>query len=287
MKYKMNYKVLLSIYIFISSSFFSQENLLKREIIENIIDSIDAHNQLEFEMFRSERNENNKFIEGKFYAKMENKPLKIYVKNEKPRKGAEILYLYGENDDKILLNPNTFPYISLSINSKNSILLAGGHHYIEQAGFSQMSETLKYYLEKYQDDFFEMIYFEGVFNWNNKKCYKLRIEYEDYKQILYYAKDGETLYKICERELINIAKIKELNPGLEISKKLQDKQKITLTNHYSKTSVLYIDLENYFPIYQLIYDEYGLYEKYIYTKLVLNRPIKNEEFNRDYKDYDF
>ena len=132
-----------------------------------------------------------------------------------------------------------------------------------------------------------MIYFEGIFNWNNKKCYKLRIEYEDYKQILYYAKDGETLYKICERELINIAKIKELNPGLEISKKLQDKQKITLTNHYSKTSVLYIDLENYFPIYQLIYDEYGLYEKYIYTKLVLNRPIKNEEFNRDYKDYDF
>ncbi len=36
-----------------------------------------------------------------------------------------------------------------------------------------------------------------------------------------------------------------------------------------------------------MYDENGLHEKYIYTKLVLNKKIKNEEFNRDYKDYNF
>ena len=62
---------------------------------------------------------------------------------------------------------------------------------------------------------------------------------------------------------------------------------IYITSLYSKKSVLYIDEENYFPIYQLIYDENGLFEKYIYTKLILNKEIQPEEFNRDYKDYNF
>ena len=287
MKFKINKSIILVTYIFVSYSLFSQNNSLKREIIVKVIDSINAHNQLEFEMFRSERNERNEFVDGKFYAKMNNSPFKIYVKNEKPKKGAEILYVEGENDNKVLLNTNSFPYISLSLNSENSLLLSGGHHYIKEAGFGKISKILNFDMEKFQDNFLKKISYEGIYNWNNKKCYKIRIEYEDYQPINYYAKKGETLYKICENKLINIAKIKELNPDLDISKKLLDNQEITITNHYFKILVLYIDLENYFPIYQIVYDENGLYEKYIYTKLVINKLIKNEEFNREYKDYNF
>jgi hypothetical protein len=287
MKFKINKSIILVTYIFVSYSLFSQNNSLKREIIAKVIDSINAHNQLEFEMFRSERNEKNEFVDGKFYAKMNNSPFKIYVKNEKPKKGAEILYVEGENDNKVLLNTNSFPYVSLSLNSENSLLLSGGHHYIKEAGFGKISKILNFDMKKFQDNFLKKISYEGIYNWNNKKCYKISIDNEDYQPINYYAKKGETLYEICENKLINIAKIKELNPGLDISKKLLDNQEIIITNHYFKILVLYIDLENYFPIYQIVYDENGLYEKYIYTKLVINKLIKNEEFNREYKHYNF
>lgn len=287
MKFKINKSIILVTYIIVSSSLFSQNNSLKREIITRVIDSIDAHNQLEFEMFRSERNQKNEFVEGKFYAKMSKNPFKIYVKNEKPKKGAEILYVEGENNNKVLLNTNTFPYVSLSLSYENSILLSGGHHYIKEAGFGKISKILNFDIENFQDKFLKKIKYEGIFSWNDKKCYKIRIEHGDYQTINYYAKNGETLFEICENKLINIAKIKELNPGLDISKKLLENQEIKITNHYFKMLVLYVDLENYFPIYQLVYDEKGLYEKYIYTKLDLKKLIKNEEFNRDYKDYNF
>ena len=287
MKFKINKSIILVTYIIVSSSLFSQNNSLKREIITRVIDSIDAHNQLEFEMFRSERNQKNEFVEGKFYAKISNNPFKIYVKNEKPKKGAEILYVEGENNNKVLLNTNTFPYVSLSLSYENSILLSGGHHYIKEAGFGKISKILNFDIENFQDKFLKKIKYEGIFSWNDKKCYKIRIEHGDYQTINYYAKNGETLFEICENKLINIAKIKELNPGLDISKKLLENQEIKITNHYFKMLVLYVDLENYFPIYQLVYDEKGLYEKYIYTKLDLKKLIKNEEFNRDYKDYNF
>ena len=242
MKFKINKSIILVTYIFVSYSLFSQNNSLKREIIAKVIDSINAHNQLEFEMFRSERNEKNEFVDGKFYAKMNNSPFKIYVKNEKPKKGAEILYVEGENDNKVLLNTNSFPYVSLSLNSENSLLLSGGHHYIKEAGFGKISKILNFDMKKFQDNFLKKISYEGIYNWNNKKCYKIRIEYEDYQPINYYAKKGETLYEICENKLINIAKIKELNPTLDISKKLIDNQEIIITNHYFKILVLYIDL---------------------------------------------
>jgi hypothetical protein len=68
MKFKINKSIILVTYIFVSSSLFSQNISLKREIIAKVIDSINTHNQLEFEIFRSERNENNEFVNGKFYA---------------------------------------------------------------------------------------------------------------------------------------------------------------------------------------------------------------------------
>ena len=169
MKFKINKFIILVSYILITLSLFSQNNSLKRDIIKKVIDSIDAHNQLEFEMFRNERNEKNEFVEGKFYAKMVNNPFKIYVKNEKPKKGAEILYVEGENDNKVLLNTNTFPYVSLYLSSENRILLSGGHHYIKEAGFSKISKILNFDIEKFQDNFLKKISYEGIFSWNDKK----------------------------------------------------------------------------------------------------------------------
>ena len=92
MKYKLYNLIILVVSIFIISPVFSQNELLKREIISRVIDSIDAHNQLEFEMFRSERNKNNEFIEGKFYAKLINSPYKIYVKMKTKKRSRSTIY---------------------------------------------------------------------------------------------------------------------------------------------------------------------------------------------------
>ena len=110
MKYKLYNLIILVESIFIISPVLSQNELLKREIISRVIDSIDAHNQLEFEMYRIERNKNNEFIEGKFFAKLINRPYKIYIKNEKPRKGAEVLYVDGKKLWQGISKPK---YISL------------------------------------------------------------------------------------------------------------------------------------------------------------------------------
>ena len=286
----MNYRFIFCFLITVNLSVinsYSQENSFKKNLISNMLNAIDSHNQIAFEMFRSERNKNGEFIEGKFFAKLQSNPYKIYAKMEAPREGAEILYKNGENDDKALVNPNSFPYFSLSFDPNGSLLKSDGHHNIKEAGFTLFSKMFKTHIRNYGEGFYDLISYEGIFNWNGKKCHKIEIEYSDYKEIKYSSNGNENLYDIADKKMINVAKLRFLNPQIIDNKKLDKGQMISITSLYSKKSVLYLDEENFFPIYQLIYDEIGLFEKYIYTKLILDKEIQPEEFNRDYKDYNF
>ena len=85
----------LLVVIIFSTSIPAQDLDFKKGLIQKMIDAIDKHNQLEFTMYRSERNEKG-YTDGEFYAKIQNVPLKLYIKNDKPRTGSEVLYIEGK-----------------------------------------------------------------------------------------------------------------------------------------------------------------------------------------------
>ena len=87
--------------------------------------------------------------------------------------------------------------------------------------------------------------------------------------------------------LINVSKLRELNPKIDDTDFLQENQEIIVTNLYAEKIILYIDTENNFPIYQEIHDRKGLYEKFMYLTLDINKEINDEEFSRYYKNYNF
>ena len=270
----------------IQCTVFAQDNNLKVALIDKMIKAIDDHNQMEFKMYRSERSKNG-FTDGKFYAKLNNKPYKLYIKNFKPKPGSEILYIKGQNDDKALINPNSFPYFSISLDPDNNLLLAGGHHSLREAGFTLFSNMFKLYKVNYGEELYNRITYHGMFKWNDRVCYKISIDYPDYSTKKYTPKKGETLYSISRDQLLNIGKLREYNAKYDDDDILDESDEIIIQNVYAKKAVIFIDNENYFPIYQLIYDEEGLYEKYQYVDLNLDISFKNEEFTRDYSEYNF
>ena len=270
----------------IQCTVFAQDKNLKVALIDKMIKAIDDHNEMEFKMYRSERSKNG-FTDGKFYAKLINKPYKLYIKNFKPKPGSEILYIKGQNDDKALINPNSFPYFSISLDPDNNLLLAGGHHSLREAGFTLFSNMFKLYKVNYGEELYNRITYHGMFKWNDRVCYKIGIDYPDYSTKKYTPKKGETLYSISRDQLLNIGKLREYNVKYDDDDILDESDEIIIQNVYAKKAVIFIDNENYFPIYQLIYDEEGLYEKYQYVDLNLDVSFKNEEFTRDYSEYNF
>ena len=274
------------ILLFITLTTHSQDIPFVRDLVNKMIENIDNQNYLEFVLERNERNEKG-FKKGKFFAKVNISPYKIYIKNEVPKKGSEILYMEDENNNKALVNPNFFPYINVSLSPENSLMFAGGHHCLKDLGFNFFNDCFKLYLNQYGDDFFNYIEYNGKYEWDNRSCYKLTINYPDYKKLEYVTKENESLYNISKEKLINIAKLKEYNPKFEIFEEIDKNEVITITNIYSKKTVVFIDAINFFPVYQMLYDEEGLYEKYSYSNLTINKKFKAEEFKSEFEEYDF
>ena len=90
MKFNLN-NYLLVLFLIAHVNLSGQYEVFKKELIDNMINAIENHHQLEFEMQRNERNEKG-FTDGKFYAKLKTSPFMVYLKNERPRKGQNTLY---------------------------------------------------------------------------------------------------------------------------------------------------------------------------------------------------
>ncbi len=263
----------------------------KKQIIEKMTSAINAQNQFSFTMQKMERDikstKSQKFISGKFYAKLNINPFKMYIKSFYPSPGVEILYKDGWNENEALINPNAFPYFSLSFKPENHLMLAGGHHCLKEAGFKLLSKMIEHYKKLFGEEVYNLIEYDGIYLWNERKCSKIIIKFPDYKVLDYRSKKGDNLYKIADRLLINIGKLRELNPKIKETEYLMENKEIKITNFYAEKIILYIDNENNFPIHQEIFDKKGLYEKFMYLTFDINNIIPNEEFSRDYKDYNF
>ena len=64
-------------------------------------------------------------------------------------------------------------------------------------------------------------------------------------------------------------------------------QVILIPNDYSPKLMLYIDKDELIPLRMDVYDDQGLYEKYQYSKVIIDPKLDASEFSQDYSEYGF
>ena len=67
----------------------------------------------------------------------------IYIKNKYPNAGSEVLWKKDENSNKVLINPNSFPFFNLNLAITNAILLKNQHHLLKEFGLKWTGKILK------------------------------------------------------------------------------------------------------------------------------------------------
>jgi LysM repeat protein len=95
----------------------------------------------------------------------------------------------------------------------------------------------------------------------------------------YTVKNGETLYQIAHRMHVSEFLIRNYNESLQDwDSQVGPGEKIFVPNYYSKKTVLYIDKGNKHPIYQEMFDEKGMFEKYLFLDLSINPKLGDSDF---------
>jgi len=211
-----------------------------------------------------------------YIAKVNVSPLKIYTYSVNPNPGAEALYVEGSNNNKILVNPNKFPYINLSL-SVNSMLLRKPHLFnILQMGFSYFQGILKKNVLKNSSKFYASMVVKDDIVYNKKEYHVLEIHNNEFGYMNYKVLPSENVTDIANKILVNDHMILELNEDIDDYDDVKPGQIIKVPNKI-----------HHLPLVQIIYDDKGFYSKIEFSSFVLNPVIKPEEFTRDYPKYKF
>ena len=258
------------------------ENINAKTIIDQLLKSIENVKTLKYNLKLSERT-NGKIINTESSVKLQISPRKLYLY----LKGPELLWVQGQNNGNALVNPGAFPYFNLNLNPYGSIMRKDQHHTIHEMGYEYFASILKNVIKKSGDKFDRYFVFTGEEKWNNRICYKVVISYPEFAYISYTVLRDENLITIARKLGVSEYMILENNSNIKDYHGVREGSQIKVPNAYAKLTIMLIDKQYMLPVSNKIFDDKGLFESYEYYNLQVNPKIADEEFTKNYSDYDF
>ena len=227
-------------------------------------------------------------IGGKYHAdhslmKLGFSPLRVYLKNGK---GIEVLYVTGQNGGDAWVNPNAFPYVTLSLDPNGSLMRKGQHHTALQAGFGTINELLDGSASRPDKSFNRSFRYAGDTTVMGRPSYILRSDYPQFRYVAYKVGKNETPATVAAHFGCGEYRVLERNK-LDIGEKLAEGRTLQVPNAYGRRTLIAVDQKTFLPNAVAVYDDQGLFEKYDFFDVVANQPIPTAEFSKDYKGYHF
>ena len=225
-----------------------------------------------------------KFLSASSEIKLQTSPRKLYFINK--GKKLEILYNFEQTGRKALVKPYTFPYIALTLDPTGNLMRKNQHYTIHELGYEFISISIALTINKDKEGVNNFKYL-GKSVKNGYTCNMLEYENKSYSYVDYVVRDKETVSMIATKLSVNDYLLRFNNNLLNEFGFLKKGRVLKAPNLYSKKAILYIDEKLMVPVSISLYDDIGLFESYDYTNIEINKPFKENEFNRDFKDYGF
>jgi len=228
--------------------------------------------------------EENSFRTANSEIKLQINPRRLYFKN--PSKKIEILFNAGKLNNKALVKTNTFPYITLTLDPTGSLMRKNQHYTIHEIGFDFVDKAVAFIISKDKDGLNNFKYY-GKVTKNGFQCYLLEYENKNFAYMDYKVGESETVTSIANKLGVNDYLVRYKNDLFNNYDFVKSGRIIKVPTLFCKKATLYIDEKLMLPVSAALLDDVGVFENYDFTKIEVNKGIREEEFSKDYKDYHF
>ncbi|SDX45749.1 DUF1571 domain-containing protein [Hymenobacter psychrophilus] len=222
-----------------------------------------------------------KYQQARTAMKMSFKPYKVYLRNDQ---GIEVLYVTGQNGGDAWVYPNSFPYVTLSLDPQGSIMRKSQHHSALEAGYGTITELLDSSGERVTPGFEKTFRYTGDTTVLGRPAHVLRSSYPQFRYVSYKPTKAETTKTIASKFGCGEYRIMERN-GLSPGATVAAGKTIQVPNAYGSRITICIDQKLYLPLVVQVNDDKGLFEKFEFADVVANQPIPAPEFAKGYKGY--
>jgi len=219
--------------------------------------------------------------------KLRRNPFAVYGYQISPRKGVEILYPAEPGSNRVLVKPNSFPYVSITLDPYGDLILENQHQTLFATGYDQTRKLLIAAREKYRSDLPRLVKYDGSLTWDGRKCHKLTLYPPSYQIQNYTVKSGDNLFSIADRLHVSWYKIMELNSLKSPNATLKPGQVLKVPSDYGRLIRIVIDAERFIPLVLEVEDEVGIFERYEYYKVEVDPPLTDRDFSKNNPEYNF
>lgn len=252
-------------------------------LITQMFDTIKTVKTLRYKIKATERI-NNSYLTAVSENKILTSPRKQYFLN--PEKKLEILYVAGTNNNKAIVKPHVFPYITLSLNPLGNMMRKNQHYTILDLGFDFIAKVMVLTLSKEKEVAKSMSYL-GIQNHNGIKCHLVVYENKKFGYFEYTVLNKETVSSISSKLLVNDYMVRTKNDLFNEFGYLKAGTKLLIPDLYCKKAIIFLEEKTLLPISVSIYDDVGIFESYEFSNIIVNKPFEENEFTKQYKDYHF
>ena len=213
--------------------------------------------------------------------KMSFNPYKVYLRNDK---GIEVLYVTGQNNGDAWVYPNSFPYVTLSLDPNGSIMRKSIHHSALEAGYGTIAEMLDGSGQRLNPGFEKTFRYTADTTVQGRPAYVLRSSFPQFRYVSYKPAKAESTRAIADKfgcGEYRILERNDLSPGAVVPAG----KTIQVPNAYGRRILLCVDQKLFLPLVVQVHDDKGLFEKFEFHDVVANQPIPAQEFTKDFKGY--
>jgi outer membrane lipoprotein-sorting protein len=257
-------------------------NAQKQADVATIVDRMFAKNKtihtLQCQVNISERIDNKMVVSDPLF-KIQISPRKIYLKQKAIGVDAYGVYIEGQNQNNVHLVLHSFPKLKLNLDPYGNKLRDGHHHTVFDAGFGYFINVAEHIKQKNGSAFSKNLVMKGEDVVSGRKCWTIEYNNPDFRFTLYTVQKGENLISIAKKLFVNDYMILQLNPSCKDYYNVKEGKKLIVPTEYAKRFVLYIDKEIYLPLRIDVFDNKGLYGRYIYSNVIINPTLSNDDFS--------
>lgn len=208
-------------------------------------------------------------------------PQRIFLRN---KKGVEVLWVTGQNDGDAWVYPNSFPYLTLSLDPNGTLMRRSQHHSVLDAGYGMIADILRGSAQRPDRSYERSFRYTSDTTVAGRPCYQLRSDFPKFRYVSYTAGKGETVAQVADRFGCGEYRIMERN-GVAADAPIPTGKVLQVPNSYGTRTLICVDKQLFLPVLVRTEDDKGLFEEFKFLDLVANQPIPASEFTKDFKDY--
>lgn len=214
-------------------------------------------------------------------------PFKVYMKYIDPHPGQEVLYIRGQNKNRIKAHKGSFPDITVNLSVYGRQAMKDSHAPIMTFGLKKQIEIM--------GEIFRKAKARGEANYTvtdggvlfGEPVWKVEARFPSTGDKL-KARDNENLWDLANRVDQAMYVILHYNDDIKSPKDIDEGDEVFVPHHYGSRLRYMIGKRTYMPLQETSWDHKGrVYESYDYPVLTLSPGLTAKDFDPDNEEYDF